>query len=135
MLENLNWFIIVLLSLPAILMGFLSLKGYTQNKELFLWLGLGALCIAYIFFYVHSHPFYHLFIIGLFWGILNSVIQSVYYTTYIAHNIKAANSYKKLAQSMNPRVAMVLIGIGTGTGIGIALGAVSWIAKKLLYNL
>jgi len=130
-----NWQIILFLSLPAIVMGFLSLKGYTQNKELFLWLGLGALCIAYIFFYVHSHPFYHLFLIGLLWGILNSVVQTSFYSIYIAHNAKAAVSYNKLAHSMNPRVAMILIGIATGIGIGIALGAVSWIAKKLLYNL
>ncbi len=130
-----NWLAIFFLSLPAILMGSLSLKGFTQNRELFLWLGLGALCIAYIFFYVHSHPFYHLFIIGLFWGILNSAVQSSFYNTYIANNPKAAASYEKLASTMNPRLAMVLIGIGTGTGIGIALGAVSWITKKLLYNL
>jgi hypothetical protein len=129
-----NWTVIFFLSLPAIVMGILSLKGLTQNKELFLWLGLGALCIAYIFFYVHSHPFYHLFIIGLLWGILNSAVQSLFYQIYLTHNNKAAISYNKLAKSMNPRLAMLLIGIGTGTGIGIALGAVSWIAKKLLYN-
>jgi hypothetical protein len=130
-----NWQIIFLLSLPAIIMGLLSLRGFTQNKELTLWFGLGALCIAYVFFYIHSHPFYHLFIIGLFWGILNSLVQSLYYSTYISHNAKAAVGYNKLSKSMNPRFIIILIGIGTGTGIGIALGAVSWIAKKMLYNI
>ncbi len=130
-----NWTVIFFLSIPAIVMGFLSLKGYTQNKELYLWLGLGAFCIAYIFFNVHSHPFYHLFLIGLFWGILNSTVQSFFYSTYIANNPKAAISYNKLALSMNPQFAMILIGVGTGIGIGIALGAVSWIVKKLLYDL
>lgn len=135
MLENIHWTIIFFLSLPSIAMGFLSLRGYTQNKELYLWLGMGALCIAYVFFYVHSHPFYHLFIIGLFWGILNSAIQSLYYKTYISFNSKAKSGYNKLAKSMNPRLVMILIGLGTGTGIGIALGTVSWITKKLFFNL
>lgn len=129
-----DWLVIFFLSSPAIIMGSLSLKGYTQNKELFLWLTLGVFCIAYIFFYVHSHPFFHLFIIGLLWGIFNSMIQSFYYTTYITHNPKAAAGYGKLSKSMNPRIVIILIGLGTGTATGLVLGAVSWIIKKLLYN-
>lgn len=129
-----DWLVIILFSLPAVVMGLLSVKGYTQNKELYLWLSLGVLSIAYIFFNVHSHPFYHLFTIGLFWGILNSAIQSVFYATYIAHNPKAAAGYSKLSKNMKPRFIIILIGLGTGTATGLVLGAASWIIKKLLYN-
>jgi len=127
-----NWTVILILSLPAIFLGALSLKGLTQNKELFLWLTLGVLCIAYVYFFEDSHPFFHIFLIGLLWGILNSAVQASFYSVYIAHNPKAAKSYGKIAKTMNARFVMVLIGIGTGIGIGIALGAVSWIIDKTL---
>ena len=130
-----NWIVIFILSSPALIMGLLSLKGYTQNKELFIWLSLGFISVAYIFFYVHSHPFFHLFIIGLFWGIINSIIQSSFYPTYIANNKKAARSYAKISKSMNPRIVMLLIGLATGIATGLILGAASWIFKKLLYNI
>lgn len=130
-----NWYVILILSAPAVIMGLLSLKGLTQNKELYLWMSLGTICIGYIFFYVHAHPFFHLFTIGLLWGILNSVIQSLFYDLYIAHNPKAAAGYAKIAKSMNPRFIILLIGLATGTATGLVLGAMSWIIKKLLYNI
>lgn len=130
-----NWPVILILSFPAFIMGALSLKGLTQNKELYLWMSLGTICIGYVFFYVHSHPFFHLFIIGFLWGIFNAVVQSLYYNSYITHNPKAAAGYAKIAKSMNPRFILILIGIATGTATGLVLGTISWIVKKLLYNL
>jgi hypothetical protein len=128
-----DWSITLLLSLPALIMGLLSIRGYTQNKELKLWLALGFLCIAYIFFFVQGRPFFHLFFIGLLWGILNSSIQVIFYPTYIAHNPNAARGYSKLSDKYNPRLVMLLIGLGTGTATGLVFGTISWLAKKLLY--
>ena len=127
-----DWSITIILSLPALIMGLLSIKGYTQNKELKLWLSLGLLCVIYIFFFVHGRPFFHLFFIGLLWGILNSSIQSIFYPTFIANNPKAAQGYSKLSKKHNPRIIIILIGLGTGIATGLVFGAISWIAKKLL---
>lgn len=127
-----DWSITIILSLPALVMGLLSVKGYTQNKELILWLSLGLLCVLYIFFYVKGRPFFHLFTIGMLWGILNSSIQSIFYPTYIANNPKAAKGYSKLSSKYNPRIIILLIGLGTGVATGIVFGAISWIAKILL---
>jgi hypothetical protein len=130
-----DWSITVLLSLPALIMGLLSVKGYTQNRELKIWLTIGLLCVAYIFFFVHGRPFFHLFFIGLLWGILNSTIQVIFYPTYIANNPNAAKGYSKLSKKQNPRLVMLFIGLATGAATGLVFGAISWIAKKLFFNM
>jgi len=131
---TLDWPFILLFASPAIGMGFLSVKGYTQKHSLYLWLALGAYCVGYNLFNVPSHPFFHLFLIGLFWGVLNSAVQSSFYTIYMENNPKAENSYSRLPRAFNRKVAMVLIGISTGIGFGTALGVVSWVAKKLIWE-
>jgi len=128
-----DWSITILLSLPALIMGLLSVKGYTQNRELKIWLTLGFICVIYIFFFVQGRPFFHLFFIGLLWGLLNSSIQIIFYPTYIANNPNAARGYSKLSEKHNPRLIMLLIGIGTGIAAGFVFGAISWIAKKLYF--
>lgn len=128
-----NWPIVFILALPSILMGFLSLKGLTQNREVLLWFTLGALSIFYIFFNIHSHPFYHIFIVGILWGVINAAIQVLFYDMYMAHNPKAAASYGKLAKTLNPKLTMFIIGVATGAGFGFGLGAISWILKKFVY--
>ena len=128
-----DWYTIILLSSPSLVMGLLSLKGLTQGKELVIWFSLGFLCIAYIYFFIQGYPFFHLFLIGLFWGIINSSIQTIYYQTYIANNPRAAISYNKVSKKLNPRFVMILIGIGTGIATGLLFGSISWITKIVIF--
>lgn len=128
-----DWDTIILLSSPSFIMGILSLKGITQGKELISWFSLGFLCIAYIYFFIPGHPFFHLFVIGLFWGIINSLIQTAFYPVYIAHNPRAAESYRKISKNLNPRFVMILIGIATGIATGFLFGSISWITKIVIF--
>lgn len=129
-----DWTTILVLSLPAIIMGALSIKGVTQGKELISWLGIGFLCIAYIYFFIPNHPFFHLFTIGLLWGLFNSIIQIIFYPVYIANNPKAAHSYKKIPSKINPRLVMLLIGIATGIATGFVFGSISWMTKIVIFD-
>lgn len=129
-----EWIIILILSLPAVIMGSLSIKGYTQGKELVSWFSIGILCILYIYFFIPDHPFFHLFMIGLLWGVLNSTIQIIFYPSYLANNPKAAQSYKKVPKRINPRIIMLLIGIATGVATGFLFGSISWITKKVIFD-
>lgn len=128
-----DWFTIILLSSPSLILGLLSLKGVTQGKELILWFSLGFLCVLYIYLFIPGHPFFHLFLIGLFWGVINSSIQTFFYPVFLANNPKAAESYSKISKKLNPRVVMMLIGIGTGVGAGLLFGSISWITKIVIF--
>ena len=128
-----DWYTIIILSSPSLIMGLLSLKGITQGKELLLWFSLGFLCVAYIYLFIPGHPFFHLFLIGLFWGVINSTIQTIFYPVYMANNPKAAESYSKIPKKLNPRLVMLFIGIATGVATGLLFGSISWVTKIIIF--
>jgi len=116
-------------------MGILSLKGYTQNIELYLWLFLGLFTVLVMLKNVDSTMwmFIQLLIIGLFWGILNGMVQSAFYEMYVANNVRAAAGFSKLPQNMSPRmVILLIIGPMTGAATGFAMGVLSIVARKVI---
>lgn len=127
-----NWSILFILSLPAVLMAALSLKGYTQGIELYLWLFIALFTITVVLKNVDHHVYIHLLLIGLFWGMINSLIQSLFFEMYLAHNSSAAVGFGKLPESMNPKLIVLLIGPATGVGTGMVMSGASYILRFIM---
>ena len=130
--NRMNWSILLILSLPAIVMAALSLKGYTQGIELYLWLFIGLFTVTVVLKNVDHHVYIHLILIGLFWGMINSLIQSLFFDMYLAHNSSAALGFGKLPDTMNPRLIVLLIGPATGVGTGVAMSGASYILRFIM---
>ena len=131
-----HWYLVFLLLIPAIVMAFLSIRGFTQNYELYLWSFIALGTILIVLKNIHASViviFIHLVLVGILWGIVNSMIQAFFFKTYLSNNSRAAKSYKKLAPEMNPRLIILLIGLGTGFATGMVMGIFSVIAKKIMY--
>ena len=115
-----NWFLIILLALFGGVMGLLSIKGYTQKIEPFLWI-LFALATALVLSKnVEHRSFIHALTIGFCWGVLNGVIQSSFFDQYMLNNPSLKASFDKSTQYMQPRYFVLI----TGPLIGLATGAV-----------
>ena len=128
-----NWPIIIILSIPALVMGLLSLRGMSQGIEVYLWILLAVFAILVILRNNPQHPFMHLILIGLMWGVLNGITQSANFDLYLANNARAALSFSKLPSSINPRlVVFFVIGPLSGLGIGVLMAVTGFIFKKIL---
>src|ERR1044072_4530964 len=116
-----NWEIVLLLSIFGLVMGILSVNGYTQKIEPLIWL-LGGMFSAFILARnVTSNIFLYAISLGLLWGILNGLLQSIFFDRYLEKNPKYKESYQKKLP-VKPRffvlVAGSIIGIITGAAIG-----------------
>ena len=130
--NTMNWSIILILALPALVMGLLSLRGYTQGIEVYLWILLALFNILVVLKNQPAHPFMHLLLIGPFWGIINAITQSVSFDLYLANNLRAAASFSKLPPNINPRLIVLIIGPLSGLGVGVVMSGVAFLFKKLL---
>jgi hypothetical protein len=128
-----NWFVIILLSLLGFLMGLLSVKGLTKGIEPYLWIILGIFCALVLSKNQIPKFFLSAFLIGLAWGILNSIAQVTFFQTYLAHNPQAVEGFQKVPAKINRSALVLLAGTGIGTVTGLVLGGLTWIGKKLLH--
>ena len=126
-----NWMLVVLLSLFGGLMGFLSIKGYTQKIEPFLWILFGLITALILSRNVVHLPFIHALIIGVCWGVLNGLIQSTFFEQYLTHNPSLKGNFDKAAAFMNPRYFVLITGPVIGLVIGAAMGGLTLLFKKL----
>ena len=81
-----KWTLVAILSVPAFVMGSLSIFGLTQGIELFLWLGFAAGAAGLLAKYLESRLLIHTLLVGLLWGLVNGVLQSLFFPTYLANN-------------------------------------------------
>ncbi|HEX6181250.1 MAG TPA: hypothetical protein VFZ47_08365, partial [Chitinophagaceae bacterium] len=63
-----NWLLIILLSVFGGIMGLLSIKGYTQKIEPFLWILFAIATALVLSRNVENRAFVHALIIGFCWG-------------------------------------------------------------------
>jgi len=129
--KTMNWTIILLLSLFGGVMGILSVKGYTQKLEPFLWLLFGIISALIVAKNAENNPFIHALLIGLFWGVLNGIIQSAFFELYLANNPIIQNSFKK-STFLQPRYFVIVTGIIIGLATGLALGGLTLLLKKIV---
>ena len=125
-----NWLLILLLSIFGVVMGFLSIKGYTGKIEPFLWLLLGIISALILSKNVNNRLFIHALVIGLFWGILNAIIQSGFFDQYLANNTNLQERFKNTG-SIKPQYFVLIMGPLIGLVTGVVLGGLSILLKKL----
>ena len=125
-----NWLLVVLLSLFGGLMGFLSIKGYTQKIEPFLWVLFAIATALVLSKNVDQKSFIHALIIGFLWGVLNGVIQSSFFDQYISHHPSVKDSFEKSAAYMKPRLFVLVTGPVIGLVTGGVIGVLTLLFKK-----
>jgi hypothetical protein len=125
-----NWKLIFSLSLFGVIMGGLSLFGYTQHGvEPVLWL-LSGLFIAYIIAkYAPKRVFMHGLWVGVIEGIMKSVITFAGWDLYIQNNdMQAFTEPAPLAANF----FTLIMGIVIGGIYGIILGLISVVFRKFI---
>jgi hypothetical protein len=125
-----NWTVIILLSSFGLAMGLLSIKGYTQKVEPFLWLLFGVIASLVLSKNVDNKTFLHALIIGLFWGMLNGITQSAFFDQYLANNTNLKERFKQ-SSFMRPRYFVLVTGPIIGLITGLVLGGLTLLLKKI----
>ena len=125
-----NWTLILLLASFGLLMGLLSINGYTQKIEPFLWLVFGVI-VAYILSRnINYKPLLHALLIGLFWGVLNGVSQSAFFDQYLTNNPGLQERFKQ-ASFIQPRWLVLITGPVIGLIAGILIAGLTWLFKRI----
>ncbi|WNJ18139.1 hypothetical protein [Pontibacter sp. G13] len=83
-----NWRILNLLSLAAVGMALLAIFGITtRNVEMMLWL---VVCVLGAWVLIKEVPEekgrVHALLLGVMWGLINGLLQSFLFDTYLANN-------------------------------------------------
>jgi hypothetical protein len=128
--KPMNWTLILLLSSFGLVMGLLSIKGYTQRIEPFLWLFFAIITAIILSKNTDNKTFLHALLIGLFWGILNGITQSAVFDQYLANN---PNIQKRFNQStfIKPRYFVMVTAPVIGLITGLVLGGLTLLLKKI----
>lgn len=128
--QIMDWNLVIILSSIGLIMGLLSVKGFTQVLEPYLWLLFGIAVSLILSKNIEAKSFQHGLFIGLAWGILNGLTQCVFFNTYLANNPQLQQNFQKLT-FMQPRFFALLTGPVIGLLTGLALGGLAWLFKKL----
>ncbi len=124
-----NWKLIFSLSLFGIIMGSLSLFGYTQGIEWILWLASGLFIAFLIAKYAPKRVFMHGLWVGVIQGILKSLVAFAGWDLYTKHNdMESFNQPSQLTDNF----MMLIIGIVIGSVYGVILGLISVFFKKFI---
>lgn len=126
-----NWVLILSLSSFGVLLGILSVLGFTKKAEPILWLIAGFFTVFMLYQKETGLIFWHGFIIGVSWGFLNSIIQSIFFETYLKNNPKYTAAFSK-SSHLKPRYLILLVGPMLGLLTGAVLGGLSWFVQKFL---
>lgn len=125
-----NWTIILSLSSVGLVMGLLSVNGYTQKIEPFLWLIAGIATAIVLSKSAGNKIFFHALCIGLFWGLLNGILQSAFFDQYLSNNPNWQDRFKQ-STFIPPRFFVLITGVVLGLITGIALGGLTLLLKKI----
>lgn len=127
-----NWNLILSLSCLGVAMGIASVLGWTGGLELYLWLGIYLFCAVWIARRSARRRFLHGFMTGLIAGGLASLVQSLLFSTYIAHNPQVAQNFKQIPGGIPPRLFFLVLAPVVGAVSGVGVGLLAWIAGKTI---
>ena len=126
-----NWKLIFGLAGFGVLMGVLSLFGYTQGIEWLLWLIIAVVCSVLIAKMLSVKYFLNGLLVGFLGGIFNSIVQSVFFDTYLSNNPKAAEGFGPIPGGLDPRIFVLIAGPFIGLLYGLVLGLFTWLTGKI----
>lgn len=125
-----DWKVIIILSALGLVMGLLSVKGFTGKLEPFLWLLFGIASALVLSRNIDDKIFFHALLIGLAWGVINGLTQCVFFDTYLANNSQVQENFEKIT-FMPPRYFVLITGPFIGLVTGAVLGGLSLLLKKV----
>ena len=130
---NLNWKIILQLSLFGLIMAFGTVSLIPQSVEPFFWLAIFVFCAYVIAKVCTGKYFLHGFLVSLVNCVWIIAVHIIFAKTYVEHHLQMATSMPgSLAQ--HPRLAMLITGPVVGVISGLLLGLFSWIAARFVKN-
>lgn len=127
-----NWKIVVALSGFGVAMGMASIFGLIGGNEALFWLIIGIFSAVWIALRVQHKYFIHGLIVGILWGLVASIIQVAFFQTYLTNNPESAKQMEQVPGSLNPRFFILMLAPIIGLVTGVILGALSWIAAKVM---
>lgn len=127
---TMDWKVIIILSTIGLIMGLLSVKGFTQKLEPLLWLLFSIASALVLAKNIDHRTLLHGLLIGLAWGILNGLSQSVFFDTYLANNPALRDSFGKTAL-VNPRYMALVSGPAVGLITGLVLGGMALLLRRI----
>lgn len=125
-----NYRILALLAPLGLLMGVLSLFGYTQNIEFFLWVLFTFISAAALSKQAKNRLFLHGLLVGFLWGVLNAGTQALFVDLYLANNPKSAAAFA-VVEAMSTVSIILLTGPTVGLFAGLVLGVLALLTKKV----
>lgn len=124
-----NWLLVLLLSGFGILMGILSVSGMTKKMEPFFWLVFGFFTAFMISRNVSEKAFWHGLLVGIFWGVLRALVQSIFFTAYLKNNPSYREKYEK-NKFFAFRYYILIVGPIVGIITGSVIGGLAWLFQK-----
>jgi hypothetical protein len=131
MVSNIQWRLILFLSLFGVAMGAFSVMGFTGGAEPFLWPIIAIFC-AIVIGTKTNRTFANGLFTGLLVGGIAPLIQAVFFHTYISNNAAAAAQLKQLPPGLSPRLIFFIQVPLIGLISGMVLGLLSWIVGKVV---
>jgi len=125
-----DWKLIILLSSFGIIMGLLSVKGFTQKLEPFLWILFAIISALVISKNISGKTFLHAFIVGICWGVFNALCQHFFFEKYMANNLPLRENFNKIT-FIQPKYFVLITGPLIGLITGAVLGGLSLLVKKI----
>ena len=126
-LQSLNQKIIFKTGSFGFLMGIITVMGWSQQLEPILWLIIGIGTTYVLNKNIKEDLLLHCLIIGLCWGIDCTIVQAVFFDTFLMNNSLSASIYTQFI-NINPRLFILL----TGTITGAISGFILWLFINLI---
>jgi len=125
-----NWKQIFTLSLSGLIMGTLSLFGLTRGIEPILWLLIALGSAWWLAKTTPSRVFLHGLFTGVLMGVGNSVMQSLFFDSYVASNPESAQAFQQIPGGLSPQIFVLMAGSIVGFLYGLLLGLFALLAAK-----
>ncbi len=126
-----RWKVILLLSLFGLLMGALSLGGFTRGIELWYWIAIAAISALVLARSAQQRHFLHGWFVGALSGLWNGTVQAAFFTTYAANNPASIQNTDGSSFVLTPTFVLIA-GPIIGMIYGVVVGLLSQVTARIL---
>lgn len=128
-----NWKLVIILVAMGAVMAVLSVYGILQSGfELVIWILFGLIS-AYLIAKIGGRmPFVEGTVVGILSGLVNAVIQSAMFNTYLLNNPQSLDGFKELPVAMQPQYVLLFAGPFIGLIYGVVLGIIALSLRKII---
>ena len=126
-----NWKVILLLTLLGTAIAVASVFGVINSNNMLIYMLVFAVVSGFVISRTGGNsPFMSGVMVGLFTGILGTVVQAVMLNTYLKNNPNSLDGFKNITTNLAPEYVMLFSGPFFGIGYGIIAGLVAFLMRK-----